>query len=191
MDKDNNLIRHKTEVGGLLFTSLGNEQLLDQPERQLVEMSRSANQEQVAARLREVLEAAQRGAVTVTAAISAAERFIARTVREQGLPLVVLLKDGFPMAATPLERHFMPGGVYYEACAEGRLLLLEPDLSAYADPTVKAATLEALKRKAEAKGQAYADVQVQSMRYRFMALNEMGRLLTARNHADTTNVQKQ
>jgi hypothetical protein len=191
MDEENKLIRHKTKVCGLLFTSLGNELLLDRPERQLVEMSRSANQEQVAARLREVLEAAQRGAVTVTAAISAAERFIARTVREQGLPLVVLLKDGFPKAGTPLERHFMPGGVYYEACAKGSLLLLEPDVSAYADPTVKAATLETLKQKAEAKGQSYTEVQEQSMRYRFMALNEMGRLLTARNHADTTNVQKQ
>ena len=88
-------IHRQTEVDGLLFTSMGNHFLLEWPDRQLVEMSRSASEEQVQSRLKEVISAAHNGAVTCTAAISAGEQFIARAVREKGFPLVVLLSDGF------------------------------------------------------------------------------------------------
>ena len=77
-------LHRQTEVSGLRFTSMGNHFLLDWPDRQLVEMSRSATQEQVAERLKEVLAAAYNGAITYTAAISEGERVIARSVRERG-----------------------------------------------------------------------------------------------------------
>ena len=89
-------IHRQTEVRGMTFTSLGNHFLLDWPDRQLVEMSRNATEEQVQEHLRSVLAMAHNGAVTYTAAISKGEQYIARTVREQGYPLVVLLNDGFP-----------------------------------------------------------------------------------------------
>ena len=73
------------------FTSMGNHFLLDWPERQLVEISREANVEQIEERLQSVLAAAHNGAVTYTAAISKGEQKIARMVREKGFPLVVLL----------------------------------------------------------------------------------------------------
>ena len=170
-------LHRQTTVCGLQFTSLGNHFLLEWPDRQLVEMSRKASEEQVAARLKEVLAAAHNGAVTYTAAISNGERMIARAVREQGFPLVVLLNDGFPKAGSPNERYYKPGGMYFEACSKGGLLLLEPDASAFLSPALKAATEEALQRKAEAKGWSYVAVPVESMRYRFVALNEMGRMM--------------
>lgn len=57
------------------------------------------------------------------------------------------------------------------------LLLLEPDEGAFVQPAVLLATKEALRRKAEERHLCYTDVPVDTKRYRFMALNEMGRLM--------------
>lgn len=180
LDPDLFRMHRKTGVCGLLFTSMGNHFLLDWPERQLVEMSREASSEQIEERLKQVLAAAHNGAVTYTAAISKGEQKIARTVREQGYPLVVLLNDGFPQGGSPHERYYKPGGAYFEACSRGKLLLMEPEGSAFVDPVVKEATEGALRRKAEAKHFDYRPIPVESQRYRFVGLNEMGRLLVER-----------
>ena len=150
------------------------------PERQLVEISREANVEQIEERLQSVLAAAHNGAVTYTAAISKGEQKIARMVREKGFPLVVLLNEGFPKEGSPHERFFKPGGVYFEACSKGKILMMEPDGSAFLNPVVMKATEEALRRKAEAKHYSYREIPVESQRYRFVALNEIGRLLVER-----------
>jgi hypothetical protein len=173
-------MHRRTEVGGLLFTSMGNHFLLDWPERQLVEMSRGATDGQIEERRQAVMAAAHNGAVTYTAAISDGERTIARAVRQKGFPLVVLLNDGFPKEGSPHERYYKPGGAYFEACSKGKLLLLEPDGSAFINPVVMKATEAALRRKAEAKHYTYSPIPVESQRYRFVALNEIGRLLADR-----------
>jgi hypothetical protein len=173
-------MHRQTEVCGLQFTSLGNHFLLDWPERQLVEMSREASNAQIEERLQSVLAVAHNGAVTYTAAISKGEQKIARMVREQGFPLVVLLNDGFPKEGSPHERFYKPGGVYFEACSKGRLLMMEPNGSAFVNPVVMKATEETLLRKAEAKHYSYSPIPVESLRYRFVALNEIGRLLVER-----------
>lgn len=173
-------MHRKTEVCGLQFTSMGNHFLLDWPERQLVEMSRETSVEQIEERLQSVLAAAHNGAVTYTAAISKGEQKIARMVREKGFPLVVLLNDGFPKEGSPQERYYKPGGVYFEACSKGRLLMMEPDGSAFANPVVMKATEDTLRRKAEAKHYSYSPIPVESQRYRFVALNEIGRMLVER-----------
>lgn len=170
-------MHRQTAVCGLPFTSMGNHFLLEWPDRQLVEVSRSSTEEQTRERLRSVLAAAQNGAVTYTAAISSGERTIARAVREQGFPLVVLLNEGFPAAGSPEERFYKPGGVYFDACSKGKLLLLEPEEQAFVHPDVRRAAEETLRRKAEAKHLDYAGLPVESRRYRFMALNEMGRMM--------------
>ena len=173
------LHRH-TEAAGLSFTSMGNHFLLNWPDGQMVEMSRSATNEQIQERLREVLAAAHNGAVTYTAAISKGEQLIARSLREQGYPLVVLLNDGFPQEGSPHERYYKPGGVYFEACSKGQLLLLEPHESAFVNPAIQMAVEETLRKKAEAKHCSYTSLSVESQRYRFVALNEMGRMLVTR-----------
>ena len=173
-------LHRETMLCGLPFTSLGNHFLLDWPDRQLVEMSRTADGSTIEGRLNEVLASAHHGAVTYTAAISDGEKLIARAVREQGFPLVVLLADGFPAEGSPHERFYKPGGVYFQACSKGQLLLLEPKKSAYEHPTVISMAEEALRRKAEARHYAYTTVPHDSKRYRFVALNEIGRLLVSR-----------
>lgn len=173
-------MHRETSVCGLQFTSMGNHFLLDWPERQLVEMSRSASEEQIKKRLIEVMAAAHNGAVTYTAAISNGERLIARTVREQKFPLVVLMNDGFPAAGDPHERYYKPGGVYFDACSRGHLLLMEPDKGVFSNPIVQKATEEVLRKKAEAKHLIYRSIPIESQRYRFVALNEIGRMLVER-----------
>ena len=173
-------LHRRTEADGLLFTSMGNHFLLDWPDRQMVEMSRDATDEQVAQRLQSVLAAAHNGAVTYTAAISKGEQLIARTLREQGYPLVVLLVDGFPQEGSPHEHYYKPGGVYFEACAQGQLLLLEPTEQTLCSPAIQAAVEATLRRKAEARGYSYKPVPLTSQRYHFLALNEMARRLIER-----------
>ena len=170
-------LHRRTEAAGLLFTSLGNHFLLAWPEGQVVELSRSASSAQVQKRLLAALAAAQNGAVTFTAAISEGEKLIARTLREQGYPLVVLLNDGFPKEGSPHERYYKPGGVYFEACCRGQLLLLEPAEQSFLDAGIRAAVEETLRRKAEARHWAYTPIPVTSQRYRFVALNEMAKQL--------------
>ena len=177
-------MRRRTEACNMLFTSMGNHFLIDWPDRQLVEMSRNATDEQVQQRLKTVLAAAQNGAITYTASISKGEQFIAWTLREQGFPLVLLLNDGFPEEGSPHERFFKPGGVYFEACSQGNLLLLEPTEQAFFSPLIRQTVEEALRRKVEAKHFEYKPIATDSLRYRFVALNEMGRRLVEGCGAD-------
>ena len=170
-------LHRRTEAAGLSFTSMGNHFLLDWPDKQVVEMSRSATNDEVQERLRKVLAAAHNGTVTYTAAISKGEQIIARTLREQGYPLVVLLNDGFPKEGSPHERYYKPGGVYFEACSKGQLLLLEPVEQAFLDADIQVAVEETLRRKAEARHFTYTPIPVTSQRYRFVALNEMAKRL--------------
>jgi len=170
-------LHRRTEEAGLSFTSMGNHFLLDWPDKQVVEMSRSATNDEVQERLRKVLAAAHNGTVTYTAAISKGEQIIARTLREQGYPLVVLLNDGFPEEGSPHECYYKPGGVYFEACSKGQLLLLEPTEQAFLDAGIQAAVEETLRRKAETRHYTYTPIPMTSQRYRFVALNEMAKRL--------------
>ena len=100
---------------------------------------------------------------------------------------MVLLNDGFPAVGSPHERFYKPGGVYFDACSRGKLLLLEPDENTFIHPAVRMAAEEALRRKAEAKHFSYTGLPVHSQRYRFMALNEMGRIMVEGKMAGTDN----
>ena len=173
-------LHRQTIVNGLSFTSLGNHFLLDWPDRQMIEISRSTTEEHIQGQLQLALTAAQNGAVTYTAAISKGEQFIARMLREQGFPIIVLLNEGFPATGSPQERFYKPGGTYFEACSAGRLLLLEPSENTFHAPFIPVATEETLRRKAESRHYSYTHVPVSSERYRFVALNEIGKRLVER-----------
>lgn len=84
----------------LAFSSLGNHFLLDYPVRQLVQCSRSMTPEQIEEMKTAMLAAStETGAVSYSAAISEGEKQISRALREANLPMVILLKDGFPPAS--------------------------------------------------------------------------------------------
>lgn len=75
-------------------------------------------------RLESTLVAAKHGAVVLSPCISDGEKQIAREVLKRNLPLVVLKNMGF-------SKYEKPGGRYFEACAEGRLLMLAPAVWPY------------------------------------------------------------
>ena len=78
--------------------------------------------------MHDLLTKAPNGFVSLSAAISKGEQIICRTIREQKLPLIILLKDGFPKPEDPHIKYYKPGGMLFEACSHGRLLLLEPKI---------------------------------------------------------------
>ena len=170
-------LRRDTRVGELCFTSLGNLFLLDYPEKQPIICSRTLSEQQITAQQTDALYQAEKGCITVTAAISPGERQIARAVREAGAPLIILLKDGFPKPGDPHEKYYKPGGVYFEACAAGRLLLLEPTADTLTLPDIQRRTEQTLREKAEARHWNYQPIPVTSDRYRMMAANEIVKLL--------------
>lgn len=66
-----------------------------------------------------LLAQARQGAVLLSPCVSEGEREVARRAFDENLPLVVLRNKGF----APLEK---PSGRSFDACANGRLLLLAP-----------------------------------------------------------------
>ena len=119
--------QHKVCVGETVFNAIGNDSLLRATNKVQVQVSRqyhrpdapdSARREWASIRER-LLQSARNGAVLVSPCISKGEQEVARIAKEEGLPLIVLLENGFA-------EHFKPSGAYFEACAAGRLLMLAP-----------------------------------------------------------------
>lgn len=149
------------------FRALGNMFLLDYPQKQHIQCSRSITADQLEQRYTEWRNNAQQSVVSITSAISEGEKSVTKRLREAGLPLIVMLKDGFPAVGSPHECYFKPGGVYFDACAAGRLLLIEPYSEALDDPLI----VEAVYRKSPMAPRG-------SMRYHFLALNKMGEIMS-------------
>ena len=104
---------------GTPMAAIGNHFLLDRPVKRQVLCSRSIPTDGLAALQSELLAAARHGAVLVSPCISPGEKQISRAALDAGLPLIVLLENGFPT-------HYKPPGTYFDACAAGRLLMLAP-----------------------------------------------------------------
>jgi len=66
-----------------------------------------------------LLEAARHGAVLVSPCLSDGEKAIARAALQANAPLIALRSTGF-------SPYYKPEGQYFDACADGRLLMLAP-----------------------------------------------------------------
>ncbi len=106
-------------VANTTMDAMGNRFLLDNPTKLQVQCSRSLTAEEIEQRKTTLLNAGRDGAVLVSPCISPGEQQIATAAMEAGIPLIVLLLNGFP-------EHFKPKPRYLEACADGRLLMLTP-----------------------------------------------------------------
>ena len=153
-------IRQDYAIGHFSCTVLGNIFLAGHPQRQVLQCSRSLTPEQIEERRSECLMQAADGAVFITAAISQGEKVIARSLREHGFPLIILLEQGFPKPESSHYHYFKPQGVYFEACAAGRLLLVEPHAEALERPEVA--------QRVIAKT---GNIPHTTQRYRFVAMN--------------------
>jgi len=157
--------------GNLSFRALGNRFLLDYPERKVVQCSRHMTQEEIDRKRDECLYEAALGTIFVSAAISEGERQICRAIRETGGRLIILLEKGFPQPDDPRYKYFKPQGVYFEACAAGKMLLLD-----FEDEQLDHSSIEA---KVTSKA---GNIPHDSLRYRFLALNGIAEeICTQRN----------
>lgn len=159
-NKDLFRIRQNQQIGTIQCTVLGNIFLIEHPLRQVLQCSRRLTQEQIDNLKAECLREAADGTIYVTAAISEGEKQIARALREANFPLIILLHEGFPAPDNPHYSYFKPQGVYFEACAAGKLLLIEPHRNLL--------DREDIAVKTEAK---VGHIPHDSQRYRFVAMN--------------------
>ena len=172
------VIRHGIVINGLTFDTMGKNRLLDFPLRQTVAISRNATEEKIQQMAEQALREAERGAVTYTVAISEGEKHVAREIREHGMPLIVIMPEGFPPEGTAAARYFHPHGVYHKACGEGRLLILSPSEHNYSLESVVKRTEAELKRRCMARGITYTPIPHTSKRWRFIACNVMLQMIT-------------
>lgn len=172
------VIRRGIVINGLTFDTMGKNRLLDFPLRQTVAISRNATEEKIQQMAEQALREAERGAVTYTVAISEGEKHVAREIREHGMPLIVIMPEGFPPEGTAAARYFHPHGVYHKACGEGRLLILSPSEHNYSLDSVVKRTEAQLKLRCMARGLTYTPIPHNSKRWRFIACNVMLQMIT-------------
>lgn len=153
-------IRQNAIIGNIPCSTLGNMFLAEYPQRQVLQCSRRLTAEQIAALKEECLAAAANGTVHITAAISEGEKLISRALREAGYPLIILLERGFPEPDSPHYRYFKPQGIYFEACAAGKLLLVEPSAEILERPDIASRVIAKT-----------GNIPHSTQRYRFVAMN--------------------
>lgn len=112
-------VQRNITVGNYTFAALGNVFLLDAPSLMQVQCTRKLTLQQINDTIQQFLSHAQNGAVLVSPSISPGEKAVMKAAFERGFPVIVLQENGF----VPLAK---PGGRRFDACAQGRLLMLAP-----------------------------------------------------------------
>lgn len=153
-------IHQEIRFGKYPCVAMGNIFLTDYPLKKVVKCSRRLTQEQIDQLKAQCLAEAEEGTVHITGAISEGEKQIARALRENEHPLIIVLQNGFPKPDDPHYKYYKPQGVYFEACAKGKLLILEPYMEVLEMPEI----VEMTEKKV---GKIPHDTQ----RYKFVAMN--------------------
>lgn len=106
-------------IGTTSVTAMGNRFLLDYPDKVAIKCSRSLTEQQIQELCRRFLAMAARGTILVSPCISPGEKKIMKHAFLAGYPTILLLENGF----APMQK---PSGRQFDACAQGRLLLIAP-----------------------------------------------------------------
>lgn len=112
-------VQFDVTIAGRQYAAIGNRFLLNYPDKQQVQLSRKLSAGQIHDKVEEFMGKARVGAVLVSPAISDGEAAVMRTALDAHLPLIFLTPWGFNSFSKP-------GHQYYEACSEGRFLILAP-----------------------------------------------------------------
>ena len=112
-------VQRNIQVGDYTFAALGNVFLLDAPSLLQVQCTRKLTKLEITATVQQFLSHAQNGAVLVSPSISPGEKAVMKAAFEHGFPVIVLQENGF----APLAK---PGGRRFDACAQGRMLMIAP-----------------------------------------------------------------
>ena len=167
-------IHQQTDVCGVLCTTLGNMFLAENPLRKALHCSRSLTQPEIDTLKSTCLTHAANGTIYISPAIAEGEKQICRALRQAGYPLIIILSEGFPQPDNPHYKYYKPSGVYFEACAAGQLLLIEPDTALFERKDIE--------EKVYAKT---GPIPHNTKRYRFVAQNAIADLIAEQKY--TTN----
>jgi len=106
-------------IGRFQCSAVGNRYLLDYPQILQVQCSTHFYEEDIQKAVAGYMAAARSGTVLVSPSVSTGEKRTMRTAFDAGLPLILITSNG-------LGEYSKPGGAYFDACAQGRLLILSP-----------------------------------------------------------------
>ena len=112
-------VLHDFTINGQTVQAMGNIFLLDFPYKQQVQCSRKMTDTEITLMKKKLLDFTPRDTVLVSPCISKGEKEIMKSGFEEGFPQIILLENGFA-------KHQKPQGRQFDACAEGRLLLIAP-----------------------------------------------------------------
>ena len=112
-------VKHNIGSHGYTFEALGNAFLLDYPRRVFVQCSRCVSDADLDFLLHKAEPDFENGSVFVSASVSPGEKLVMRQAFDRGCPTIVLRENGFA-------QYEKPHGKAFDACAEGKLLLLAP-----------------------------------------------------------------
>ena len=161
-------IHQQTPISGVMCTTLGNMFLAEHPMREALHCSRSLTQAEIDSLKGKCLSNAANGTIYISPAISEGDKQICLALREAGYPLIIILSEGFPEPDSPHYRFYKPSGVYFEACAAGQLLLIEPDAALFERKDIE----EKVYTKTGIR-----DLPHNAKRYRFVAQNAIADLI--------------
>ncbi len=139
-------VQREFVLEGTSYTAIGNHFLLGYPLLRQVQVSRrDYGTDAFYLKKQELLGNIQYGTAVVSPCLSEGERDIAYTALSNKIPLIVLKHNGF-------SRYYKPSGVFFDACADGRLLMLAPSAWGYTTgrakiTRVKACILNALAQR--------------------------------------------
>ena len=106
-------------IGRFNCSAVGNRFLLAYPKIEQVQCSTHFYESDVQKAIAGYMAAARGGAVLVSPSISDGEKRTMRAAFDAGLPQILITANG-------LGSYSKPGGAFFDACAEGRLLILSP-----------------------------------------------------------------
>jgi len=106
-------------IGRFNCSAVGNRFLLAYPKITQVQCSTHFYESDVQKAVAGYMAAARGGAVLVSPSISDGEKRTMRAAFDAGLPQILITANG-------LGSYSKPGGAFFDACAEGRLLILSP-----------------------------------------------------------------
>ena len=112
-------VRFGLNIAGQTYAAIGNQFLLTAPLKLQVQCSRNLTETDIQAKVEFFLKEARRGTVLVSPAISKGEQAVMRAALAAHFPLIFLTPWGFNAFSKP-------GHQYFNACAEGRFLILAP-----------------------------------------------------------------
>ncbi len=112
-------VRFNIRIAGQNYAAIGNRFLLNHPMKEAVQCSRTISEADMEHYKEKMMSKARKGAVLISPAISKGEQIVMRAALDAHLLLIFLSPWGFNSFSKP-------GHQYYEACSEGRFLILAP-----------------------------------------------------------------